>query len=210
MRLKLFDVALAALGRGVPAVHKAVDVDVVQPAALRHLDQREQVGDVAVHAAVGDKPHHMQLFAVPLGVVHRLDERGIGEKVAVLDRLGDAGEFLIDDPAGTDIEVTDLAVAHLSFGKTDRKPARLEPSGGIFVLHRDHSRRSLGRDRVVGTVRSDAVAVHNDKSCEFHKNLFGFRLKISPLRLFRLYFSTTQKYSQSHCPAQNSGRKTRI
>jgi hypothetical protein len=47
-------------------------------------------------------------------------------ELAALNALGDADKILGNDPAGTQVEVTHLAVPHLTFRKTDRQPARFQ------------------------------------------------------------------------------------
>ena len=61
------------------------------------------------------------------------------EEIAVLNRLGDAGQLLIYDAACTDIGVTDLGVAHLAVRQTDVQ------TGCADIGQRDFQRRS-GRD----------------------------------------------------------------
>ena len=100
-----------------------MDVDLIESALFSHLYKREKMVDIAVNAAVGQKTHDVEFFAVFLRAVHSVYERGIFKEIAVFDRLGYSGEFLIDYPARADIQVTDLAVAHLSFGETDRETA---------------------------------------------------------------------------------------
>ena len=62
----------------------------------------------------------MQSAVVFDAVIHGGAQRLVFKKVAVLHRLGNAGQLLIDDAAGTDVGVTDLAVAHLPVGQTHR------------------------------------------------------------------------------------------
>ena len=64
-------------------------------------------------------------------LVHGRGEHGVAEKVTVLDALADAGEVLIDDAAGADIEMADLRIAHLPFGQPDIRAAGAQAGGGI-------------------------------------------------------------------------------
>ncbi|GIQ61876.1 hypothetical protein PACILC2_04440 [Paenibacillus cisolokensis] len=52
-------------------------------------------------------------------------QRFVFEKFAFPDRLADAGQILVNDPSGPDIEMADFRIAHLAF----RKPDRLAASG---------------------------------------------------------------------------------
>ena len=77
-----------------------------------------------VHAAVGDEPDEVDALGA--------GERGAQDLVlgqrAVGDRLVDAREVLLDDGARAEVEVADLAVAHLPVGQADRAAARVELS----------------------------------------------------------------------------------
>ena len=50
---------------------------------------------------------------------HRLDQRRIAGEFAGLDRVIDAREFLVDDTAGADVQMTDFGIAHLPARKAD-------------------------------------------------------------------------------------------
>ena len=113
-------VAGAALGRGVAAIQQAVDKDVGQPLLFGQLDQGIEVGVVGVDPAVGQQPGQVQAATAGLDLGDAVQQRRIGEEIAVLDRFGDAGEVLVDDPAGPQVEVPHLGVAHLPFRQADR------------------------------------------------------------------------------------------
>ena len=104
-------------GGHVTPVQEAVDEDPAQALALGHLQDGKDVGDVAVDAAVGQQPHHMEGGAVLSAVVHGLQIGGVFEEVAVGDGLGDAGQVLEDHAARADVGVAHLAVAHLAVGQ---------------------------------------------------------------------------------------------
>ena len=75
-----------------------------------------------MHAAVGEKPHHVQCAA---RAFHMIDDcadfRVLSQRMAlrILRTAGtvDLDEVLIDHAAGTDVEVPHLGVSHLAFGK---------------------------------------------------------------------------------------------
>ena len=52
------------------------------------------------------------------------------EKGAVLDRLVDPEDVLLDDPARSQVQVADLAVPHLPVGQADRLSRCVETSAG--------------------------------------------------------------------------------
>jgi hypothetical protein len=85
-------------------------------------------------------------------------------KLTAVDALGDADQILRDHPAGAQVEVTDLAVSHLSFGKADGEAARIQ-EGPRRRLPESMPDRSGGQlDRVAfrfGTV-APAIEHHQD------------------------------------------------
>ena len=69
----------------------------------------------------------MRCSVVPAsgGLANARAARGLLEEAAVVDRLADARQVLIDDAAGADVEVPDLGVAHLALGQADGRARRL-------------------------------------------------------------------------------------
>jgi hypothetical protein len=62
---------------------------------------------------------HARRWSNPANLLqHRILEEG-----AVLDRVLDAREVLLHHRAGAEVEVADLAVAHLALGQPDGAPA---------------------------------------------------------------------------------------
>ena len=79
-----------------------------------------------MYATVRAEPHQVQLLVVLLSVgVGSLHLRVLHDG-AVLAGAVDLHEVLIDDAAGTDIEMSHLRVAHLTVGQTDVLTAGLQ------------------------------------------------------------------------------------
>src|SRR5699024_1472636 len=74
--------------------------------------------------AVTEQPHDMKFTVIALDMLHRLKQHFIFEEIAVFNRLVDACEALIHDAAGTDIQMADLRIPHLSFRQTDIQAGR--------------------------------------------------------------------------------------
>ena len=89
--------------RYIAAVHEAVDEKIFDAALLSQLYQCLQVGEMAVHAAVRQEPVQVECSAGFQYMVTCTVQRNIIEEDAVLDCLGDFGQFLIYDAAGTDV-----------------------------------------------------------------------------------------------------------
>ena len=90
------------------------------PTPPRELEQRLQVVDVRVDAAVRDEPEQVDVAAALARTLECADERRVLEERAVADRAVHALEILEQDPAGADREVTDLGVPHLARRQADR------------------------------------------------------------------------------------------
>ena len=103
----------------IAAVEEAVHVYALKALLLGHVEDGEDVLDVAVHAAVGEQAEDVQGAIVRLGVVHGLEIGGVLKEAAVGDGVGYLGQVLEHDAARADVRVTDLAVAHLPFGQAD-------------------------------------------------------------------------------------------
>jgi len=86
------------------------------------ISERNQVRVMAVHATIRDQPEKMKSMAPRRG------ERFLGDMVAsdltIRDCLIDAGQVLINDSTGAQIEMAYFRVAHLSFRQTDIGTAR--------------------------------------------------------------------------------------
>ena len=70
-----------------------------------------------MHAAGAQQAHHVDGLAVLNGGLHGIHDGLVLADGAVLNGLGDAGQFLVHDAARTDVGVAHLAVAHLAVGQ---------------------------------------------------------------------------------------------
>jgi hypothetical protein len=86
-----------------------------------------------VHAAVGDEAEEVQASLAGAGVLHGVEQHRMLEKFSVLDHQIDAGDVHVHDAAGADVEMANLAVAHLAFGQADERAAGVNERVGIFA-----------------------------------------------------------------------------
>ncbi len=144
-----------------------MDVDLLHAVLLCHIQHGEDMGQVAVDAAVGHEAHDVQSAAACFRVLNGLEVDRVPEEFAVLDLLGHLGQDLEYDAARAHIGVTDLGVAHLPLGETHVEAGGLEHGVGI-----------LGKESVkiggIGDIdgvslrgSGQPVAVHDDKDCFF-------------------------------------------
>ena len=121
--LKLLYEALSALGVCIPAIHKAVNKDLIQSILLCQLQKGVEVLVGTVHASVREKSHKMKLLAALFHVVVN------GLYLLILqESLLPAGlvylyKVLIYHSAGTNVQVSYLRVAHLPLRQTYRLSA---------------------------------------------------------------------------------------
>ncbi len=94
----------------------------LQAPSLRQPQQGEQVLQVGVDAAVGQQAHQVQGRALLQAGVHGVPVGGIFIKAPVGNGFGDPGQVLEHHPAGADVGVTHLAVAHLPSGRPTSRP----------------------------------------------------------------------------------------
>ena len=153
-----------------------MDIDLIKTGALRQLDDCVQMRVMAVDAAVAHQAHQMQRGAVRLAVFDRAEQSLVLEEVAVLDRLRDAGQLLIDDAASADVRVTDFAVAHLPVRQADVHAGRADVGHRTGFHQFIQTGRVSGDNGVAVIAFILAEAVHDAKQYRFFHsiNLFSF------------------------------------
>src|SRR5579872_166281 len=76
----LLDVPRAAFGACVAAIHEAVDADLLDALLASHLEQREQMSELRMHAAIAAQPHQMQ--PAPARMMHTCQQHGVFKELA--------------------------------------------------------------------------------------------------------------------------------
>ncbi len=125
-----FEVAEAGGGHGVAAVHEGVDEDAGEALAGGEAEEGVEVAGVGVDAAVRQEADEVKRPASLPCEVHGSEEGGVGEEGAVGDSGVDAGHVHADDPAGAEVEVADLGVAHLAVREADEVVASAKEGVG--------------------------------------------------------------------------------
>lgn len=128
---KLFQIAHPAGGRGIPSIHESVHENFRHPGLVGGIRQRHQMIDVAVHPAIAHQAKEMQ--SPPR--LPRLRESGlhhrVGSQFPLGDGLRDARQILVNDPAGAEIQMAHLRIAHLSGRQTNVGSAGTQPAVGV-------------------------------------------------------------------------------
>ena len=165
--LQGFHIPFAAVGGHVPTVHEAMDVHLLEALGLGQLHQGVQMGQVAMHPAVGAQAIQVQGAVVGLAVFHRPQKGGILEKIPLPDGLGDPGQLLVYDAACADIQVTHLAVPHLPIRQAHVLPGRGDLGMGIGGGQGHDVLGAVGGDGIAVGLRPAAKAIQNDKGRKF-------------------------------------------
>ena len=128
--LQLLDVARAVGGQRVASIHEAVHEDALHAVLLGHAQQRVKMVLVRVHAAVRKQPEQVQPPVPGAGLGHRIEQHRVFLEFTVLDHEIDLGDVHVHDAPGADVEVADLAVAHLPGGQPDIASAGVDQRVG--------------------------------------------------------------------------------
>ena len=137
----------------------------LQAPSLRQPQQGEQVLQVGVDAAVGQQAHQVQGGALLQAGVHGVPVGGIFIKAPVGNGLGDPGQVLEHHPAGADVGVAHLAVAHLPVRQAHVQAGGPERGVGILPEKLVQPGRGGGADGVALRLLPQAEAVHDDEGC---------------------------------------------
>ena len=131
--------------------------------ASSQLEQRQAVTDVGVHATVRHETHHMQGGLARSDLAAGLDEHLVLKDLTGLNGMVQAHELLHDHAPCTDVEVTDLGVAHLACRQADSLAGSLD--GRPRILR--HEGVEIGRGGEAHGIClagcSPSQAVHNDE-----------------------------------------------
>ena len=166
--------------RDVAAVRESVDEGaLLHPLPPCQLEQRPQVVDVRVDAAVRDEPEQVDVRAALLRPLERADKRGVLEERAVRDRTVHPLEVLVEDSARADRQVTDLGVAHLAGRQPDRLSGSLERRVRVAGPERVEHRRLGELDRIPRPRRRAAPAVEDHERYEWESRAAAWQIAVN-------------------------------
>ena len=116
--LQLADEIAAAVWRSVAAVHEAVHENFFYLVLLGHFQQRKQMVDVRMHAAIAEQTQKMQL-ALPAAIHGLLKQRHLVQ-LFVGDQQIHTRDIHVHHAPRAHVHVAHFAVAHLSLGQAHR------------------------------------------------------------------------------------------
>ena len=159
--LDISDESLAALRVSVTTVHEAVYIDIFEVIFFSDLDELEEVVEAGVHATGRSQSHQVELLAGLLSVAISVDDLLVLQDVACLAGLVDLHQVLIDDTSCTDVQVSYLGVAHLSFWQTDVLAAGHELRVSACSVEIIEIRCRCVVDHVTFAMLSDSPSIEN-------------------------------------------------
>src|SRR5215470_2094643 len=122
---------------------------------------------LGVNASIGNESEQMQPSTARARMLHGGNQCWIGEKVPVLDHQINACDVHVHDSSGPDIQVADLAVAHLALGQTDKRTARMNQRIGILAEYPVIRRLARQRDRICLRFGAVTPSVKDDENKRF-------------------------------------------
>ncbi len=161
--LQLLQVAGAAGRQGIAPIHECMHEDAVHIILLRHFQESVKVGLMGMHATVRNQTQQMQLPPAGTSIAHSSQQRGIRKKIAVLNHQLDASAIHNYNAPGADVEVSDLAVAHLPFGKADIGTAGVDECVGMLAQQPVVCGLARERDSVGFGLGTIAPAIEDDE-----------------------------------------------
>ncbi len=151
------------LGRRIPPVEESVNGDPRHPMTAAQLQAPHQVFVDGVYAARADEAQQVErtvAFPHALAELHEFRDLVEGPRS---DRLRDAHDVLRHDPAGTQVQMTDLTVPHLTGGEADGFTGGIEQGKGRVVDEAVPHGRPGERDGVAVRLRSVPPPVQHDQ-----------------------------------------------
>ena len=159
MREEIAEVFLRRFRRRVAAVEDGVDEHVLRTQRNRRVDETVKMRLHRVNTAIRQQSRQVNRAALFHGIYERL----IRLQLVPRNRFADARDVLFDDSARSDIEMSDLGIAHLIARQTDRAARGLERRPGRLAKQPVEARRIRLGDRVRFDLLPTAKAVEDDQ-----------------------------------------------
>src|SRR5712671_3505704 len=138
-----------------------------------------------MHTSIGDQAEQMKSPFSDACMLHRGQQNGMREELAVLDHQVDASDVHVHDATGPDVEMSDLAVAHLSFGQSNKRSAGVNQRVGIFAQQTVVGGLARESDGVGFRLGAVSPAVENDEDEWFGSRHFPPQRQGEEIRAYR-------------------------
>ena len=147
-----------------------MNIYILEVILLAELEQSIEMFIMRVNTTIREKTPEMEIGTILLAVLDCSEKLFIFEEGTVFDVLGDQGQILVDDTAGTDIHMTYLGVTHLSVGKSDCESGCKTLNERALCLELVDDGSVCHLDSVIlGAVRqSESVKYHKNYRSAFH------------------------------------------
>ncbi len=161
--LQLLNVAGAVGGQRVAAVHEGVHEHALHSVLLSHAQDGVEMVLVRVHTTVRQQSEEMQPPLAGAGLRHGFEQGGVLLELPVFEHQVDLGDVHVNDAPGADVQVPDLAVAHLPGGQADVAPAGVNEGVGKLGEQFVIVRLARQRDGIRRRGRSITPAIKDDE-----------------------------------------------
>ena len=115
---QLFHILFSGCRRRITSVKEAVYVYLLDSLSLCQLKKSVNMCIVAVHAAVGHKPHQMKCGIILLNILTCCHKRFILKEIPILNRFCNLGQILINNTSCAHVQMSYLGVSHLAVRKS--------------------------------------------------------------------------------------------
>ena len=160
----------------VAAVGKGMDINFRELVGFADIRQCFEMIDMRMHTAIAHQAEQVQGFVVFLCITDGCQQGGVVGQRTVAYGYIDALQFLVNDTAGTQVEVTHFRIAHLPVGQTDQFTAGGERGVRVLAVKGAGKGRVCVLDGVGRCNGSESPAVHYNQNSSFSrhngKNIF--------------------------------------
>ncbi len=126
--------------------------------------QSLQMADLAMDTAIGEQPQKMHRTLRVTRVGECFEQFNVLKERSIFNSSIDTGKVLVDNPAGAEIQMTYLGVAHLARRQAHGLTGRIKGSVRIFPEQPVQVGRARQRNGVTGTRRGNAPAIEHNQT----------------------------------------------
>src|SRR5208283_2053096 len=165
LRFELVDKRKRRARRLVAPVEHRVNRNPARAVRRGDVEQRHQMIDMTVHAAVGKQSPDMQRRAESDGLFYRMEQRRIAGESVALDRFRDSQQVLVDDEARAGGGMTDFGIALHARRQSHRIVRCVELGMSLRRVEPVHHRSLRRGDRVRRAALADSPSIENHQRC---------------------------------------------
>ncbi len=167
---KGFQGGFSAARRGVTTIKEGVQVDFFRPFFCGQLDHRHNVVFVTVDTTGREQTHNVYRFACGGGFLNRAGQHRVCKEGAFFNFNIQTGQILVDNASGTQVDVSNFGVAHLTIGQTHFQAGRINQCMRTLCPQCIHDRGFSVENGVILLIFAIAIAIQNHQYHRFFRN----------------------------------------